>query len=246
VTAETAVGSLLLPAHDQVMTSLIGRDGAWEPAESAALTALIRPGANIVDIGAHVGYMTLLAASRSPSGQVLAIEANRDNFDLLCANLARNGVTNVHAVHCAAWRRSGETLTMTVCSENTGDHRVFPREGANTTVEVSARAVDDLIPDGWPVDVVKIDVQGTDHVAIEGMSRTIERCQPVMLVEFWPTGIEEFGDSPMRVLELYARLGYEIAVLEAPGLSGDSHSRIVEIARGSTHQYCTLLMRPRG
>jgi FkbM family methyltransferase len=246
VAADTVVGSLLLPANDQVMTNLIGREGTWELAESAALMALIRPGANIVDIGAHVGYMTLLAASRTAGGDVLAVEANRDNFELLCANLARNGVTNVRAIQGAAWRRSGETLTMTVCEDNTGDHRVFARDGAETTVEVPALAVDDLIPDEWHVDVVKVDVQGTDHVAIEGMRATIERCRPAMLVEFWPAGIEEFGDPPTRALELYSELGYEIAVLEAPGLSsGSSPARIVDTARRAPHQYCTLLMQPR-
>src|SRR2546421_6110753 len=84
----------------------------------------------------------------------------------------------------------------------------------------------------WRVDVVKIDVQGTDHVAVEGMTRTIERWQPTILVEFWPIGIEEFGHDPLNVLALYRDMGYRIAILEEPAVSdGMALELIVDIAR---------------
>jgi hypothetical protein len=59
VVVDTAVGRLLLPASDQVMTRLISRDHLWEPAESAALMTLVGRGMNVLDIGAHVGYVAL-------------------------------------------------------------------------------------------------------------------------------------------------------------------------------------------
>jgi FkbM family methyltransferase len=228
------------------MTTSISQSGSWEPAESAALTALIKPGARVIDVGAHVGYMTRLLAARTGSaGHVLAIEANPDNFELLQANMAFNPAAHVRLVLGAAWRRSGETLTMTISSENTGDHRVFERAQASATADISSLALDDLIPEEWPLDLAKVDAQGTDHVAIEGMERTIQRCWPTIVVEFWPVGIEEFGGEPAQVLSLYRDLGYELTVLELPALRRDAGMlEIVERARVCRDEYCTLLLRP--
>jgi FkbM family methyltransferase len=207
---------------------------------------VIGPGDHVIDIGAHVGYMTLLAASRvTAAGSVLAIEANSDNFALLRANVERNTLTNVRPVEGAAWRQSDEELTMTVSPDNSGDHRVFQRDGAANTVQVRSVAVDDLITDDWRADVVKVDVQGTDHVAIEGMRRTIERFRPTLLVEFWPKGIEEFGGQADQVLAFYRELGYDLTILEVPTLSRDAAlSRVVDAAWRCPWGYCTLLLQP--
>jgi FkbM family methyltransferase len=241
----TQVGPMLLPAGDPVVTAWIREYGSWEEGESAALTALIRPGNHVIDVGAHVGYLTLLAAARvGDTGGVLAIEANPDNFELLRANLGRHGATHVRAVRAAAWRRSDETRTMTVSSENSGDHRVFVRQGATETLEVPTVALDDLVPEDWDVDVVKVDVQGTDHVAVEGMQRVIARCQPTILIEFWPLGIEEFGDPATKVLDFYRELGYDISLLEAPCLARAATSQaIVDVVRRIPQGFCTLLLR---
>lgn len=246
VEADTLVGPMLLPRDDQVVTPAILATHAWEPAESAALTALIRRGGHVVDIGAHVGYMTLLAsACAGPEGSVLAVEAHAGNFALLHENVARNRLPQARVIHGAAWRNSGEPRTLTVSLENSGDHRVFRREGATDTIEVRSVALDELIGAHGRVDVVKVDTQGTDHVAIEGMLATIARCRPVMLVEFWPPGIEEFGDRPADVLCFYRDLGYEIRMLEVPGLARDaSIEALTERARQCPGEYCTLVLQP--
>jgi len=229
-----------------VLTNWILSNKSWEPIESGALAALIRRGAHVVDIGAHVGYMTLLAAGRvGPGGSVLAIEAHPGNVALLQENIAQNGLTQAAAIHGAAWRHSGETLTLSVNPDNSGDHRAFRREGATQTIEVSSIAVDDLVADDC-IDVVKIDAQGTDHVAVEGMQRTLSRCRPVMLVEFWPGGIEEFGDRPTDVLAFYRGLGYDIVILEAPALSSEApFEMIVDHARRCQGGFCTLVLQPK-
>jgi FkbM family methyltransferase len=208
---------------------------------------MIKRGGHVVDIGAHVGYMTLLAASRvGPEGSVLAIEAHPGNFALLQDNIVRNDIPQARAIHGAAWRCSGETLTLTVSPDNSGDHRVFRREHATQTLEVPAIALDDLLADHRRVDVVKIDAQGTDHVALEGMRRTLARCRSIVLIEFWPPGIEEFGDRPADVLAFYRSLGYDIAMLEAPGLASDAPLEIiVENARRCAGEFCTLLLQPK-
>jgi FkbM family methyltransferase len=190
--------------------------------------------------------MTLLGAARvGPGGRVLAVEAHPGNYALLQENIRRNGHQQVRAVHAAAWDASGDMRTVTVSQENSGDHRAFRRANALETVEVPAMAIDDLVGDDRRVEVAKIDTQGTDHVVVRGMRKTIARCRPVLLVEFWPEGIREFGDQPAAVLDGYRRIGYDIAVLEAPGLRPDaSLEAIVQGALACPGAYCTLLLTP--
>lgn len=66
-----------------------------------------RSGDTIVDIGAHIGAFSILAASRIGSGQVHAIEASRDTYDLLRINVALNRCTNIHPHHAALTDRDG-------------------------------------------------------------------------------------------------------------------------------------------
>src|SRR5438045_1366200 len=95
------------------------------------------------------------------------------------------------------------------CPDNSGDHRISgSRQGPRLTVQ--AVALDDIIPPDLLVDIVKVDVQGRDHVVLEGMSQTLSRSRPTVLVEFWPEGIEEFGDDPDDVLDSYRALDFRI------------------------------------
>ena len=100
------------------------------------------------------------------------------------------------------------------------------------------------IPLSADVGFVKIDTQGMDGAVIAGMTNTITRRRPPMIVEFWPPGIEEFGDDPTTVLEFYESLGYAIGVLEHASSSPLSVAEIVELAWANRGSYVTLILRP--
>jgi len=237
----TDVGPLLLPAHDEVMLSYMRQHGRWEQEESDRLRALLRPGMTFVDVGAHVGYMTLLAAAAvGPTGLGFAFEPEPINHRLLLANLANAGIANVHAVPAAAWDRSGR-LRLSLCADNTGDHRAYELSGRES-VEVLALALDDVLPEGVAVDVVKVDAQGTDDVAIRGMERMLARSRPVLVVEFWPAGIEARGAVPREVLAHYRDLDYDLAVLG--GRPGAGFDAVLEAAQSSPTEFCTLVLTP--
>jgi FkbM family methyltransferase len=244
VRVQTDVGPLLVSEHDRVIHHILRDTGVWEKEESDALRAMLAPGMTFVDIGAHVGYMSLVAADIvGPRGRGIAFEPAPGNFELLQANLARNGATHVVAIPAAAWNATGP-VPFSLSDVNTGDHRAYPRPGTET-LEVQGYAVDDLIPPEVSVDVVKVDAQGTDHLALQGMVRTLFRCRPVLLVEFWPAGITELGDDPLAVLAFYRDLGYQLAVLgsDPPGPEA-SLDRILEMAEASPGGFCNLVLRP--
>ncbi|MGH9265341.1 MAG: FkbM family methyltransferase [Acidimicrobiales bacterium] len=237
----TDVGALLLPAHDEVMLTHLRQHGEWEREESDHLRALLRPGMTFLDVGAHVGYMSLLAARAvGPAGRGFAFEPEPGNFALLMANLAVHGVENVEAVPAAAWSETGR-LSLSLCTDNTGDHRAYALPGRES-VDVPAFALDDVLPGDVTIDVVKVDAQATDDIAIRGMERTLARCRPALVVEFWPQGIRERGADPADVLGYYRSLGYDLGVLG--GEHGASPETVLEAAESSPTAFCTLVLTP--
>jgi FkbM family methyltransferase len=242
VRVETDVGPLLLPEHDRVIHHMLRDTGVWEKEEADALRAMLAPGMTFVDIGAHVGYMSLVAAGAvGPTGRGIALEPAPGNFELLQANLARNGASHVVAIPAAAWKETGP-VTFSLDEFNTGDHRAYARPGGES-LEVPAYALDDVIPEDLHIDVVKVDAQGTDHLALQGMAKTLARSRPTLLVEYWPLGISELGDDPLGVLGVYRDMGFAISVLGAgdPG----SLEGIVEVAHASAGGFCNLVLTAR-
>ena len=108
-----------------------------------------------------------------------------------------------------------------------------------------ALALDDLLPEDLQVDFVKVDTQGADHAAVEGMARTIERWRPPMLVEFWPPGIRAIGEDPQAVPGYYRSLGYSIEILERPDLgTSPASGDVVGAAEANRGSFVTLVLRP--
>jgi FkbM family methyltransferase len=244
VRLDTTLGPLLVADHDRVMLPLLRDEGWWEDDECDQLRILLQPGMTFVDIGAHVGFMTLLGARAvGPAGRVLAVEPATTNFALLRANILNNGLSNVEALQAAALDRTG-TAKLSISPFNTGDHRAYPVPSTNTE-EVTALALDDVIPADVVVDVVKVDAQGTDHRAILGMRRTLARSRSVLLVEFWPPGIAEAGEDPLDVLAVYRDLGYEVRVLGEPTDGPPPPpEQVVEAGLAAPGGFCSLVLRP--
>jgi FkbM family methyltransferase len=245
VRVDTDVGALLLPAHDQLILPVLQAEGRWEPEEADVLRALLRPGMTVVDVGAHVGYMTLLAAAAvGAAGRVWAVEPAPGNVALLRANLEHNRIGNVEVIEAAASDRAGR-IGLSLSPWNTGDNRAYPVP-AMEQVDVAAVRLDDVLPPGVVVDVVKVDTQGTDHRAVRGLAATIARSRPVLLVEFWPPAIIEQGEDPAGVVAGYTAMGFEVRIL-GPGHDGGpppAPDEVVAAAEASAAGYLNLLLRP--
>lgn len=238
---QTRLGPLLLPSKDGVMRPLMASTGDWELNEAMLFRAHIHRGSTVVDIGAHVGYYTLLSARAvGPHGRVIAVEPDPDNAALLRENIRRNRLGNVTVVEAAAWRETTR-LQLRRDPVNTGDNRIVLGVDG---YDVPAAALDELVA-GLPVSLVKIDAQGTDHVALEGIQHTLTRCRPVVFIEFWPQGIREFGDDPAAVIDGYRQLGYRITMI---GFETDFATwpagEIVKAAEGFPFGATGLVLRP--
>jgi hypothetical protein len=121
---------------------------------------------------------------------------------------------------------------------NFGDHRIGSRDSGRKRIDVPIRPIDDLCADHGieRVDVVKVDVQGYEFLAMQGMQRILRsRTLMVVMTEFWPQGIEQAGGSPGEYFKSFEALGFLAHVLTPSGEKERvAHEKVVEIL--PTHQ----------
>jgi FkbM family methyltransferase len=214
VDVETVVGPLLLPRDDTVITSVLGSCGEWEPFETRYLGSTLRPGQTFVDVGAHVGYFSVLASKCvGPTGTVIAVEPEPRNLHLLRQNLTRNGCGDVQVVPFAAHSRRGWT-SLALSEQNRGAHRLVPLGEAETIVRCVR--LDDLLP--AKVDVVKIDAQGYDHDVVAGLERTLA-ANPEMTVisELSRSELAHRGLDVESVLDWYVAHHFTLSLFDDSG-----------------------------
>jgi len=224
---ETDAGTLVFPMFDRFILPALRLCGRWEPEEGDHIRSRLSPGMQVLDVGANVGYTALvMAGAVGQQGLVIALEPEPFNFELLCLNLSHNGADNVIPIHTAAGERTG-SVDLQRSFDNTGDHRTGPHPVGIAGIGVPIVALDDLLPADQAIDFVFVDAQGYDHRVLMGMAKTIERCRPPMLVEFWPVGILGLGDDPDEVLSRYRGMGYRIELLPNTDVTRLSAAEVV-------------------
>ena len=196
---------------------VIGR--SYDPGIAAVLRRRVKPGMAVLDIGANIGYLTMVLASLvGPSGLVVAVEPNPENIKLLEASRRVNGFDQVVVIQAAAGRRTG-LLELNVAYSN-GTTTDFPSDldAIFASRPVPCFALDDLLPKDRHFDLVKMDTEGAEFNVLIGLSRTIERDRPIIVSEFSPGTLPGIShcSGPEYLRFLIAR-GYRIAVIEKDG-----------------------------
>jgi FkbM family methyltransferase len=189
----------------------------WEPEETKVIVGLLRKGDVFVDIGANIGYFTVLASDAVGSnGRVLAFEPDPRNLRLLRKNVDANRCENVR-VEPKAIIEACKPLTLHLSNINFGDHRVYAshddamyNQGSRRSeVQVEGITLDSYLPTGSRVNFVKMDIQGAEYSALQGMRRVLRENHDVLFfMEFWPHGLREAGASPSALLQELIELGF--------------------------------------
>jgi len=184
----------------------------WEPEETRLVSSLLREG----DVGANVGYFTLVASDAvGKSGKIFAFEPEPKNFSLLRKNVQVNKCANARCEQKAV-TGADRPVELFLSSFNYGDHRIFQshddedynrgRQRARTQVE--GVALDSYFAPGTRINFIKMDVQGAEYFALQGMKRVLrDNPDVVLMMEFWPHGLHEAGVEPARLLEELEELG---------------------------------------
>ena len=172
-----------------------------EPRERRFFREHVEPGIVILDVGANVGFYTLLFADRvGPTGRVHAFEPDPLSFGILRRRAARRA--NIEINQTAVGDRTG-TITLFTNRSNRADNRVHASLGSETAeaIEVPLTTLDDYCAARGidRLDAVKMDVQGAEVAALAGFRQSLARLKPRwMLIEFSPEHLRGAGSLPRR------------------------------------------------
>jgi len=170
----------------------------------------LRDDAVVLDIGANLGWYSLLLARRFPRARIHAFEPEPRNLALLRDNLQQNGITNVTVHAVAVAERSGTMKFFPYPDKNMGRHSLVPMDGLSP-IDVQVVAIDDFLRDrridARDVGFVKIDVEGYELPALQGATSLLA-ASPLLLAEFAPKYIRRAGADPGAMLRYLQDRGF--------------------------------------
>lgn len=191
-----------------------GSAGTYEPLTQQSFRDVLRPGMTMVDVGAHIGFYTILSARLvGPGGRVHAFEPARENLEYLERNLAHHGLGQV-TVHAAAVGRESclREFHLTRSSDSNGFY-AHPLAETVETLQVQQRALDDVV--SGPVHALKIDVEGAETEVLDGMTRILrENPRLTLWMEWNPSCMRNAGYDPLDLPRRLRELGFRLSVLD--------------------------------
>jgi FkbM family methyltransferase len=235
------------PGQRDLALILLG-EGEWDRQQTRLFESLLVPGMTFVDVGAHIGYYTLLGAHRvGPRGRVYAFEPAPENFRALQRNISQNGLSNVVAESLAVTGQSGRAQ-LTVSETDSASHSLAGSLASGRKVEVETTSLDEYFAgNDTPIDVVKLDAEGAEPEILEGMQQILARNPDVVLfVEIYPRAMEALGRSPEAFLERLRQLGFALVPFDEnraaePPLEPEDFANFLEDLRatgGGTNLIC--------
>ena len=184
--------------------------GNYEADEKEILLRLVQPGMNVLDIGANVGWYSLLIAKRLYGCNVYAFEPIPATFSSLKANVETNGFSNIRAFNFGISDQD-EQIAFYFSPEISG-----AASGANilgwdtvTKIDCRVRPLDDVWEElGVRVDFIKCDVEGAELFAFRGGMKCITSDHPIILSEMLRKWSAKFGYHPNEIISLLEGVGY--------------------------------------
>lgn len=196
--------------------------GSYECAKQKAFSERIRRGDTVFDLGANVGFYSLLASvAAGPEGKVISFEPVPRNLEYLRAHLRLNKVTNCTIWDAAVGQAEG-VGSFTLGSNSSIGHL---ETDAETELKVRIVALDPLVASGQlpPPDVIKCDIEGGEYDALRGAAETLARYRPLMFLATHGHGVHE---NCCRFLE---QVGYTLTPLD--GRTIDQTDEIIAVKK---------------
>lgn len=185
--------------------------GVYEKLETELIKKEIKKGHRVIDIGANIGYYTLLFSRLvGEKGKVFAFEPDPTNFSLLKRNIEENSCGNVILEQKAVGERvsSGKLY---LSEENKGDHRIYEPGEKRESVVIEIISLDEYFKNTDSIDFIKMDVQGAEMKVLRGMEEILKKGNEMKIAaEFWPKALKKAGDESRDMLTLLLSNGFKI------------------------------------
>ncbi len=168
----------------------------------------LKPGAKVFDLGAHQSVVAMMLVKEvGPEGEVLAIEANKHNFEVSCRNRDLNKLNNLNVVHCAVGASDGEI-------EMSDDLNGAVKNGGTTTLSTTVKAltINTLIDTYFTPDVIFMDIEGFEVLALPAANKALELQADWFIEVHGPDLIGRFGGTVEEVLNFFSPEKYNISI----------------------------------
>lgn len=195
------------------------RSGCWEPEVTKEILGISgSTGGLMVDVGANMGYFSLLWAGSNPTNRVVSIEPVSRNIDMIRKNIDLNGLGDrITVMPVAASNRRGMSSFDEGSAAETG-HGGLTMTLSPSSSKITTIMLDDYFDD---IDVLKIDVEGADALVLMGASRLLmDQRIGTILYEINESRCALLGLSPTSASDLLRAYGYQVDMLVDYGPGG--------------------------
>ena len=176
---------------------------------------LVTEGMTVVDVGAHAGYYTLIAARAvGDKGRVFSFEPEPSNYQLMLKNIQLNNHLNVTPVQKAVSDKTGHIKLF--LAEDASGHSTVSEKPDQRSIQVDSTSLDDFFTDRiQQINVIKIDVEGAENAVLQGMSSIIDKNpELIIFTEFCPDALKKAGCLPTGYLKKLADYGFVIFLID--------------------------------
>lgn len=183
----------------------------FEPSVVRATVRLLKSGDNFIDLGANIGYFSLIAARVvGVDGKVFAFEPSPIIHARLLTNITLNKIENIKVFNRAVSSLNGKAIFKipTGDSINSGRSSFRNIEESHSDVEVETIALDSILDTLPTIRLIKMDIEGAEGMALEGMNKLIQRDKPTIIFELSDNYLKQMGYSASQILSLLWRNGY--------------------------------------
>jgi len=219
---------ILLNIQDKSISRPLLIKGSYEQSVSELFVKYLKSDSCVVDIGANIGYYSLLAASQCPQGKVFSFEPDNKNFQLLKTSIAYNGFDKIIQAYNFAVSDANKTIIISDLGNPGNSGARFTAEDEDLLKslisapdayfkKIEAIQLDTFLTESR-VDIVKIDIEGHEPYAIRGMLNILKRDQPIIFAELAPSNIKLLGGMEAAdFLQLLLNIGYRISLITKSG-----------------------------
>ncbi len=189
--------------------------GAYEPIEAFLFTSLIKPDSHIVDAGANIGFYSLVSESfLGQQGMIYAFEPVPHNYNQLLKNIELSQSSNIKVFKKGLWNKT-EVLEFSLDAEmenNAGSFTLGNVQNAREKVKCEVTTLDSLVQEKQisKVDLIKMDIEGAELMAIEGAQQTIDQFRPSVLMEINQGACQRMNYSSSKIDKIFLQKGYKI------------------------------------
>ena len=194
--------------------------GEYEPATTRVFELLLKEGDTVVDVGANAGYFTLLAARCvGKHGRVIAFEPVSEVRQLLEDNVRINGLKNCSVRSEAASDVNGETDFYLGPRDHIGVSSLRQLDDSTTVERVTTIRLEEVLAAEPRAALVKIDIEGAECHAVEGLSSYLRGCQPDLIVEVTDSYLRAMGRNADELFQSLECHGYRAYLIGEKGLT---------------------------